>query len=408
MIRVDNLGKRYKRYPSRWARLAEWTSGGRPPRHSARWALRGVSFEVAAGEALGIVGANGAGKSTLLKILTGTTLASEGAFRLDGRVAALLELGTGFHPDFTGAQNALIGCQMQGLSTADAQRCLPHIADFAELADHMDQPLRSYSTGMQMRLAFSVATAVRPEVLIVDEALSVGDLYFQHKSMRRIRDYRAAGTTLLFVSHDPTAVRTLCDRALLLEDGRVLRTGSPDAVLDYYNARVAQREADAAIVQQATAAGRVATRSGTHGAEITAVAMTDAGGAPRTSFAVGETAILRYAVRFAEPVARPTVGFVIRDRLGNDVFGTNSFHLDVVATDLAPGEVLETAFRLVLNLGPGTYSVSVAVHTEDTHLERNFDWWDQALVFEVVASAGRRYVGTAVLPVALTFGRRAP
>jgi lipopolysaccharide transport system ATP-binding protein len=408
MIRVDNLGKCYKRYPSRWARLAEWARGGGRPRHTARWALRGVSFEVAAGEALGIVGANGAGKSTLLKILTGTTLASEGGFQVDGRVAALLELGTGFHPDFTGAQNALMGCQMQGLSTADAQRCLPAIAEFAELADHMDEPLRSYSTGMQMRLAFSVATALRPEVLIVDEALSVGDLYFQHKSMRRIRDFRAAGTTLLFVSHDPTAVRTLCDRALLLEAGRVVRTGSPDAVLDYYNARVAQREADAAIVQRPSAAGRVSTRSGTRGAEIVAVTMCGADGTPRSAFRVGDTAVLRCTVRFAEPVARPTIGFVIRDRLGNDIFGTNSFHLDVFPADLAPGEVLDCAFRLVLNLGAGTYAVSAAVHTEDTHLERNFDWWDQALVFEVRLDPGRIFVGTAALPVTLSIDRRLP
>ncbi|MBX3025554.1 ABC transporter ATP-binding protein [bacterium] len=408
MIRVDNLGKCYKRYPSHWSRLAEWASGGRPARHQARWALRGISFAVGAGEALGIVGANGAGKSTLLKILTGTTLPSEGAFQLDGRVAALLELGTGFHPDFTGAQNALIGCQMQGLSTADAERCLPHVADFAELADHMDEPLRSYSTGMQMRLAFSVATAVRPEVLIVDEALSVGDIYFQHKSMQRIRDFRAAGTTLLFVSHDPTAVRTLCDRALLLEHGRVLHSGAPDAVLDFYNARVAQREADAAIVQQPAAGGRVATRSGSRGAEITAVTIAAEDGTPRTAFAIAEPAVLRCAIRFAEPVARPTVGFVIRDRLGNDIFGTNSFHLAVFPADLAAGEILECDFRLVLNLGAGTYSVSAAVHTGETHLERNLDWWDQALVFEVTPSASRRFVGAALLPVALTVRRHLP
>lgn len=408
MIRVENLGKCYRRYPSRWARLAEWTSRGTVPRHTARWALRGVSFEVAAGEALGIVGANGAGKSTLLKILTGTTLASEGGFAVAGRVAALLELGTGFHPDFTGTQNALMGCQMQGLSTTDAQRCLPGIAEFAELADHMDEPLRSYSTGMQMRLAFSVATAVRPEVLIVDEALSVGDIYFQHKSMQRIRDYRAAGTTLLFVSHDPTAVRTLCDRALLLEQGQALRSGSPEAVLDYYNARVAQREAHAAIVQEPGAGGRVSTRSGTRGAEITAVAMHADDGAPRTAFGVGEPAILLCTVRFAEPVARPTVGFVIRDRLGNDIFGTNSFYLDVFPSDLAPGEVLECAFRLELNLGAGTYAVTAAVHTADTHVDQNFDWWDQALVFEVLPSPSRRFVGAALLPVALTIRRHLP
>lgn len=408
MIRVDNLGKYYKRYPRRWARLAEWTSGGRRVAHIPRWVLRGVSFAVGAGEAVGIVGSNGAGKSTLLKILTGTTLPSEGRFQIDGRVAALLELGLGFHPDFTGVQNAIMGCQMQGLSTADAQRCVPHVAEFAELGDHMDQPLRSYSTGMQMRLAFSVATVLRPDVLIVDEALSVGDIYFQHKSMRRIRAYRDAGTALLFVSHDPAAVRTLCDRALLLADGAVVRSGEPAAVLDYYNALVAQREASADIAQQTDDAGRISTRSGDRRAEITAVALTAEDGSQQTTFLVGQKATLRCTMRFVIRVERPTVGFVIRDRLGNEVFGTNSFHLGVFEPHVEPGDVLESAFRLPLDLGPGTYSISVAVHTEATHVEQNFDWWDQALVFEIAPPAVSRFVGVARLPVELTFRRVVP
>jgi lipopolysaccharide transport system ATP-binding protein len=405
MIRVDNLGKRYKRYPNRWARLAEWLSAGRRVTHEARWALRGVSFAVGAGEALGIVGPNGAGKSTLLKILTGTTAASEGRFRVDGRVAALLELGMGFHPDFTGSQNAVMGCQMQGLSTAEAYRCLPAIAEFAELSDDMDQPLRSYSTGMQMRLAFSVATVLRPDVLIVDEALSVGDMYFQHKSMKRIRAYRESGTTLLFVSHDPSAVRTLCGRALLLERGMVLREGDPDAVLDYYNALVAKREEDAEISQRRDAEGRLVTRSGSRGAEFIRVGLTDDEGRPRTTFVVGETATLRLTVRFMTRVERPTVGFVLRDRLGNDVFGTNTYHLNVFVSDVGPGEALECSFRVGLGIGHGTYSVSVAVHTEDTHVDQNFDWWDRALVFQVAPSAARRFVGVALLPIEATLRR---
>ncbi len=406
MIQVENLGKRYKRYPTRWARLAEWASGGRRVTHEARWALRGVSFEVGAGEAVGIVGPNGAGKSTLLKILTGTTQPSEGRFRVDGRVAALLELGMGFHPDFSGVQNAVMACQMQGLSTADAHRCLPQIAEFAELPDSMDQPLRGYSTGMQMRLAFSVATVLRPDVLIIDEALSVGDIYFQHKSMKRIRAFRDAGTTLLFVSHDPAAVRTLCDRALLIESGLMLREGRPDAVLDYYNALVAKREDDAEIEQRRDEEGRIGTRSGNHRAEIVEVAMTGSTGGRRTTFLVGESATLCCTVRFAVRVERPTVGFVIRDRLGNDVFGTNTHHLNLFEPEVGPGDLLDSTFRLELNIGHGTYSVSVAVHTDATHVDENFDWWDQALVFQVAPVAARRFVGTALLPVEATLRRR--
>jgi lipopolysaccharide transport system ATP-binding protein len=406
MIRVENLGKRYKRYPNRWARLAEWASGSRRIGHEERWALRGVTFAVGAGEAVGIVGPNGAGKSTLLKILTGTTQPSEGSFQVDGRVAALLELGMGFHPDFTGSQNALMGCQMQGLGTADARRCLPAITEFAELADDIEQPLRSYSTGMQMRLAFSVATVMRPDVLIVDEALSVGDIYFQHKSMKRIRSYRDAGTTLLFVSHDPAAVRTLCDRALLLEHGMLAREGSPDTVLDYYNALVAKREHDAQIEQERNESGRTVTRSGNRRAEIVGVEMADEEGRQRTTFIADETAVLRCSVRFDTRVERPTVGFVLRDRLGNDVFGTNTYHLSVFEPELRPGEILETTFRIQLSIGHGTYSVSVAVHTDATHVDESFDWWDQALVFQVVPGPRYRFVGSALLPVEATLRRR--
>jgi len=404
MITVENLSKRYKRYPHRWARLGEWLSGGRWAPYESRWVLRGVSFAVEAGEAVGVVGANGAGKSTLLKILAGTTQPSSGALAVSGRVAALLELGLGFHPDFTGRQNAVIGCQMLGMGMAEVESRLPAIVDFAELADAFDQPLRSYSTGMQMRLAFSVATALRPEVLIVDEALSVGDAYFQHKSMQRIRTYRAQGTTLLFVSHDPVAVKSLCDRALLLDRGVLLRSGTPDAVLDYYNALVAQREHDAGIEQHGPP-GHTVTRSGSGLARIAAVEMTDADGRRREVFQVGERVELRIRIDFHTDVERPTVGILLRDRLGNDVFGTNTFHLDVFEPLVRRGERVCVTFALQLRLGPGSYSISAAVHTDRTHIEHSFDWWDRALVFEVIPNGAFHFIGAAQLPVNARFDR---
>jgi lipopolysaccharide transport system ATP-binding protein len=398
VIEVDNLAKRYKRYPHRWARLGEWLSGGRWAPYDSRWVLRGVTFAVQAGEAVGVIGANGAGKSTLLKILAGTTQPTSGSFAVSGRVAALLELGMGFHPDFSGRQNAVIGLQMLGLGPADVAAHLPAIADFAELADAFDEPLRSYSTGMQMRLAFSVATAVRPEVLIVDEALSVGDAYFQHKSMHRIRSFRAAGTTLLFVSHDAAAVKSLCDRALLLEHGVLLRSGTPDAVLDYYNALIAQREHEAGI-EQSGPPGHTVTRSGNRLARIAAVELSDAAGRRRDVFQVGETARLRVRVDFHTDVERPTVGLLIRDRIGNEVFGTNTYHLNVFEPLVRCGETLFATFALQLHLGAGSYSVALAVHTDRTHVERNFDWWDRALVFEVVPNDSFHFIGSALLPV---------
>src|SRR5262249_700624 len=217
--------------------------------HEAFWALRGITFAVAAGESVGVIGMNGAGKSTLLKILTGTTRPTGGQVQITGQAAALLELGMGFHPDFSGRQNAMIATQLMGLPVREATGRMAEIEAFAEIGDHLNQPVRTYSTGMVVRLAFSVATVVRPEILIVDETLSVGDVYFQHKCIRRIREFQEAGTTLLFVSHDPTAVKTLCGRALLLDRGQLIQDGSPDSVLDYYNALIAKREASEAILQ---------------------------------------------------------------------------------------------------------------------------------------------------------------
>ncbi|MDD2547725.1 MAG: ABC transporter ATP-binding protein, partial [Burkholderiaceae bacterium] len=213
-IELFDLGKAYKRYPNRWARLREWLQPG-APRHELQWVLKGLNLRVAPGQAVGVIGRNGAGKSTLLKMITGTSTPTQGHVTLQGRVAALLELGMGFHPDFTGRQNAWMAAQLLGLADAEIAASMPGIEAFAEIGRYIDEPVRTYSSGMQVRLAFSVATAVRPDVLIVDEALAVGDVYFQHKCYARIRGFRAQGTTLLFVSHDPGAIKSLCDRAVL-------------------------------------------------------------------------------------------------------------------------------------------------------------------------------------------------
>ncbi|HJU21253.1 MAG TPA: ABC transporter ATP-binding protein, partial [Casimicrobiaceae bacterium] len=233
-IRVRNLGKAYKRYPHKWGRFAEWIGTG--VHHERKWALREIDFDVAAGEAVGIIGFNGAGKSTLLKIVAGTTRATTGTVDVGGRVAALLELGLGFHPDFTGRENAFMAGQLQGMHADDLATLMPAIEHFADIGDYIDQPLRTYSSGMQVRLAFSVATAIRPDILIVDEALAVGDVLFQQKCFDRIRAFRDAGTTLLFVSHAMSSVHSLCDRVLLLHEGRIAIDGSAREAIDVFNA----------------------------------------------------------------------------------------------------------------------------------------------------------------------------
>ena len=400
-ITVANLGKSYRRYVRPWHRLCEWGSGGRLVWHEAFWVLRGITFSVASGESVGIIGLNGAGKSTLLKILTGTTQPTEGQAQTGGRVAALLELGMGFHPDFTGRQNALMAGQLMGLPVREIAALMPGMEAFAEIGEYIDQPLRTYSTGMAVRLAFSVATAARPEILILDETLSVGDAYFQHKCIRRIKEFQDAGTTILFVSHDPGAVKTLCGRALLLDGGRLIQDGPPDRVLDYYNALIAKREANQEILQAEAAGGRTTTRSGTFEARIAEIDLLDAEGRPARAFSVGDRGRIRARVRFASTVHAPTIGILIRDRLGNDVFGTNSFHVAPIEGTYEPGDEMAADFDVQLNLGAGTYTVTVAVHSEATHLVNNYDWWDKVIGFQVVPGPDPYFVDSAWLPVRL-------
>ena len=399
-IRARGLGKRYKRYPSHWARLAEWVTDGWYRRHQELWALRNVSFEVGAGESVGIVGQNGAGKSTLLKLIVGTTQPTEGEFEVDGQVAALLELGMGFHPEFSGRQNAQMALQMMGYGEQEARELLPEVREFSELGDFLEQPLRTYSSGMQMRLGFAVATVRRPAILIVDEALSVGDAYFQHKCIRRIREFKERGTTMLFVSHDPAAVKTLCDRALLLDQGLLIREGSAEAILDYYNGMIAQREKEASIHQQQALSGeRVQTRSGDGKVKISSVKMFDVDGAETLSFTTGEKARVCCRFRFVEDLPEYTVGLLVRDRLGNEIFGANTFYLETPSPAGRAGEEAEACFELALDLGYGHYALTVAVHAPSGHMDRNHDWIDNVLSFQVIPGDKYRFAGCVNLPV---------
>ncbi|MDE2606457.1 MAG: ABC transporter ATP-binding protein [Burkholderiales bacterium] len=396
-IHVSQLGKAYKQYPTRWARLAEWLLPGKKVRHDLKWVLQDVSFTVRPGEAVGIVGINGAGKSTLLKMITGTTQPTTGTVSIDGRVAALLELGMGFHPDFSGRQNAYMAGQLLGHTVQRIDALMPAIEAFAEIGSYIDEPVRIYSSGMQVRLAFSVATAVRPDVLIVDEALSVGDTYFQHKSMDRIRDFAQQGTTLLIVSHDAVAIQALCDRAILLDGGGLAMEGTPQAVMDYYNAMLAERKERQTVRQHMTSAG-MQTISGTGEATVVDIKLLNRNGEHVERVEVGETVTLQIQVDVRAPLDRMVLGYVIKDRLGQPMFGTNTEHLDCVATGVLAGEVLTYAFTFEADLGEGTYSVSTAIADTASHLSRNFEWLDLALVFQVVNLSHSPFVGSAFLP----------
>jgi lipopolysaccharide transport system ATP-binding protein len=396
-ITVTALGKAYKQYPTRWSRLAEWMIPSSKIRHTLKWVMQDVSFTVNAGEAVGIIGINGAGKSTLLKMITGTTEPTTGSVKVTGRVAALLELGMGFHPDFTGRQNVFMAGQLLGYSVEEIRSLMPEITAFAEIGDYIDQPVRVYSSGMQMRLAFSLATARRPDVLIVDEALSVGDTYFQHKSFDRIRELRKQGTTLLIVSHDKSAIQSVCDRAILISEGKLAMEGEPEAVMDYYNAMIAERESKT-VRQKITDGGKVQTVSGSGEATIEDVALLNEKDEVLDVVNVGQPVKLKISVKIHSDIPDFVVGYIIKDRLGQAVFGTNTHHMKRDLKMLRGGTETGLTFLFPANLGVGTYSIAIGLHASESHLERNYEWRDLAYVFNVINADKESFVGVAWLP----------
>jgi len=351
-ISVSNLGKAYKQYPTRWSRLLEWLDPRDRSHHQLKWVLQNINFTVNAGEAVGIIGINGAGKSTLLKLITGTTHPTNGSVHMTGRIAAMLELGMGFHPDFTGRQNALMAGQLLGITGEEITRLMPEIEAFAEIGVYIDQPVRVYSSGMQMRLAFSVATAIRPDILIVDEALSVGDALFSTiKSFDRIREFRKQGTTLLIVSHDKQAITSICDRAILLAEGKLAFEGEPEAVIDYYNALLADHQ-NQEVKQEVREDGKIQTISGTGEATVVDICLLDKQGKRLEVVDVGQDVTLRVEVKAHADIDRLVLGYGIKDRLGQVIYGTNTGLKNQPLIDVKAGTVTRFDFNFSASLGP--------------------------------------------------------
>lgn len=400
VLRVEGLGKVFREYRSEWQRVASWMIGPIKP-SAEHWVMRKVSFRLGEGEAVGIVGQNGAGKSTLLKMITGTLRQTEGSVTVAGRIAAILELGMGFNMDLTGRQNAEHTAGLMGFSHEQISAAMHDIQEFAEIGEYFDLPMRMYSSGMQMRVAFSVATAFRPEILIVDEALSVGDSYFQHKSMKRIREFREQGTSLLIVSHDRNAVQALCDRAILLDRGRLVMDAQPSVVMDYYNALIAEKE-NANVKAVTLDSGKVQTISGTGEAEVLSIRLVNKAGETVEFVNVGEPVVLQISIRANVRIPELVLGYQLKDRLGQDVFGTNTFHTGQVLRDVSAGSVHTFTIGFNANLGAGSYSVSTALVSSDTHLVNNYEWRDLALVFSVTNIDKTYFIGMNWMPPSIT------
>jgi lipopolysaccharide transport system ATP-binding protein len=353
--------------------------------------LQDIAFDVPRGEAVAILGVNGAGKSTLLKLITGTTRPTTGDIEIDGRIAALLELGMGFHPDFTGRQNVFMAGQLQGLSVARIESVFSEIEQFAGIGDYIDQPVRVYSSGMQVRLAFALATAVRPEILIIDEALSVGDAAFQRKCFRRINEFLEQGTTLLFVTHDIDAVKKLCTQAIFLENGRMAAYGPAKQVSDAYerslfggdshpgaptatgdpgqadggNGQVSAQEVPATgqVDPMLTSDCEVAYGDGR--ATIEEVWLESESGARANLFGSDEPIFLNFRVRFNQAVDHAVFAFMIKNREGLNLFGIDTAD-DKALSDRAfqEGESLCFRYQIGNAFAPGVYYINCGVRDD--------------------------------------------
>lgn len=407
ILNVQKVGKCYASYRSNLLRYMRWFGIPVRPQHEY-WAVKDVSFTLRAGEALALIGQNGAGKSTLLKLITGTVRPTTGNIAVLGRISAILELGLGFNPEFTGRQNVYLAGGLMGLSTRQIDEVIPAIEDFSELGEFFDQPLRVYSSGMQARLAFSVATAVRPDVLIVDEVLSVGDSYFQHKSFDKIRKFKEEGTSILLVTHSMGDVRALCDRVILLDKGKILKDGPPDEVVDYYNALIAEKEnARLSVEQERQKNGWFVTRSGNFQAKIKSLVLLDEMTQEPVEIArVGQRLAVKLLAAINEDIPRLVLGYMLRDRTGHVVWGTNTWHTEQVLNDLKKGEEVEFYMPFTCTLGPGSYSFTYALTSSDTHLENNYEWVDNALVFDVINADKKYFIGTSWLDAVFQISRR--
>lgn len=382
LLSVKNVGKAFRTYRSEWHRFANWFGFNIKPAEE-HWVLRHINFEVNAGESIGIIGQNGAGKSTLLKMITGTLQPSEGVVNITGRIAAILELGIGFNPDLTGRQNAFHAAGLMGFDSIKIESIMPEIEEFAEIGEYFDNPVRTYSSGMQMRVAFAVATVDMPELLIVDEALSVGDSYFQHKCIQRLKSYKKAGCSLLFVSHDISAIKNICDRAILIANGQTMYDGKPEDAFDYYNALIAQQHPESYLGKEnSQAVSTQGTRSGTGELKISSVSIS---GINDKAIIQNTPVNAKVVIQVEKVVEQWCVGLSIKDRFGNDIFGTNTGLLEYEHPKLIKGNEIEVVFTFPdFIIGPGSYSFSIAVHDLEGHVKECFDWWDKAAVFDVI------------------------
>jgi len=400
VVEFQDVSKSYPIYPSPGDRLKELITLNRLRRHRDFWALREVTFEVRKGETFCVIGENGAGKSTLLQMVAGILLPSSGSVNVNGRVSALLELGSGFNPEFTGRDNVYLNGAIVGFSAKEIDRRYKKIENFAEIGDFINQPVKTYSSGMVVRLAFAVAIHVDPEILLVDEALAVGDIYFRQRCMRKVHELRARGITILFVSHAIGDVKAIGDRTLWLDQGRVREIGDTDLVVAKYLAAVVEKDSAYLTLQKRPSAERaggqrlppeivehipnVDHRHGDGRAEVIGIAILDPRGQPVSLLEPCSNIVVRISVRAREELGLPIVGFMLRNHLGMDFSGTNTARLGFDLPPMKAGDVHTVDFHLRLpELYPGSFSFTPAIADGTLTSYQTCDWIDNAIALQM-------------------------
>ncbi len=395
ILEVKNITKIYKIYQNNFDRLKEVFT--KKSYHKKFTSNKDISFDLFEGETLGIIGVNGAGKSTILKIIVGVIEATSGEILRHGRVTALLELGTGFNPEMSGYDNIFLNGTLIGMTHKECEERLEEIIDFSELGDYIYEPIMTYSSGMSMRLAFSIAIYSEPQILIVDEALSVGDAHFAAKCTRALKERKEKNMSIIYVSHDLNSLKLLCDRVILLNHGEIAKEGSPEDVINSYNFLIAKLNDHE---ENITIKNTENSSYGTLDIEIQNVSLRG----ERSNANVvssGENVTIDILINSKKSFENMTVGIMIRDKFGQDIFGTNTFHHDQVLNFKANESYL-CHFAMPLNIGTGKYSITAAVHSEDTHIENCAHWLDHAEDFEVAGIEGNIFAGLCRLEPTIT------
>lgn len=384
MLWFHNVSKKFHLYDQPSQRLLEVFPFLRGRRGREFWALRDIHLRVERGEILAVVGPNGSGKSTLLGIASGILPPTTGRVVADGRIAALLELGAGFNPEFTGRENVVLSGEIMGLSRAEIETLLPHIEAFAEIGEFIDRPVKEYSTGMYVRLAFAAAIHTDPEILVVDEALAVGDAVFANRCIRKFEELRERGVTILFVSHDLGLVKRLAHRAVLLVGGRVAAEGHPSDVVNRYVGMVLARQQAEGVRWEGGESGGP-HRHGDGTSRIEQVELLDECMRPVRVVRSGEVVTVRLRAAFARDSTQPVVGVLVRNRYGMDVFGTNTRLENRRLGLFRKGDRLQIEFRFECRLSQQDYTLTVATQHWDGSSQ---DWLDDVLSFRVVDEKG--------------------